>query len=344
MKNSCKILEKMISLVLLFALLLNIFAIDIFAMNTPDENVNAFDDIVEEVENLSLSSLINVNIPKNNEFLLNDLGFNNGTIANIEKAQTFSILNRNQINDVFMEVSSFNDGEAVDVIHFIEDPYYINKDTIVINVSHYSDESKSILNPAIQAYQESFDSSDECVAIEIFENIAVENGQINFQTDSFSIFAVGNVALTTYEFYVDDILVNTQYIIGGNIEKGILLEPSVPEKEHAQFLGWEIGTSGIYQEFGETDISNSESTTIKCYARFKNVQYIIFKYEAKEDAYILETLSGEPGETISTESIDYPLNLDKHVISWHTDIDLTSEPVNKYLSLKVKILFYILMY
>ena len=329
MKRNSRLFEKIISFMLLISLLLNIFAIDVFG-SVSNNNVNESNSyLTEELESFSLIPSIKAFVPKNNEFLLNDLGLNNGLLADIKKVQTFSLLNKRQSNEVSLEVTSFNNGEAIDVIHFIEDPYYINEDSIVINVSHYSDESKTILGSAIDAYQEAFNTDDELVAIEIFEDIIVENNQINFQTNSFSIFVIGNVALTTYEFYVDGVLYNTQILIGNSNNEAKLLMPETPYKEHFEFLGWQIEGTTDYQEFGLIQVNHSENTTIRCDAVFNETYYVYFLYEAKENADILETLSGKPGDVIYTDQVDYPLSLDKHVVSWHTDIlcespDITS--------------------
>lgn len=183
--------------------------------------------------------------------------------------------------------------------------------------------------PAIIAYQEYFETNEECVAIELIEDLVVENGFISFETESFSIFAVGEVFLNTFEFYVDDELVNRQYIIGDSNGKGTLVEPETPYKEHYLFNGWLIEDSDEYVDFGYISVNMSETIITKYYADFEEICYAYFLYEAKEGAYILETLTGKPGDTVSTEFVDYPLSLDRHVISWHTDVELTSPKVSE---------------
>ena len=293
------------------------------AIKDEEENIEPEIETEFEKNNISINENILAMIPESSEDLLDDFGMSEGFIADISKISTFSLRNP---NNVTLKTPQYEDGTELSVIHFIESVYHISDDAIILNVSEYSNSSKTLLEPAIAAYQEYFETSDECVAIEIF-NVTVEDKTISFEPESFSIFAVGQAFLNTFEFYVDDELVNTQYIIGNSSGEGLLLEPEIPVKDHYIFNGWKISGTDDYQKFGTIKVNMSEHTTIRFDADFEAVCYAYFLYEAREGAYVLETITGKPGETALTKNIDYPLNLDKHVISWHTDVTLQSEPV-----------------
>lgn len=296
-----------------------------------NENQNNTDDLfenfdsneLEDTTNISISNNISAIIPDNSINVLDDLGIANGFVADISKISTFSLRNNNLVT---LKTPQYEDGTKISVIHFVESVYHISDDSIVLNVSDYSDSSKRLLEPSIAACQEYFESNEEFVAIEIFDSI-VEDGLIEFETNSFSIFAIGQAFLNTFEFYIGDELVNTQYIIGNSNGEGLLLEPQIPTSENTLFKGWKIQDSDIYQEFGTINVNMSENTTIRLYADIEEIYHVYFYYEAKEGADILETLSGKPGDVIYTDKVDYPINLDKHVISWHTDIECTSKEI-----------------
>ena len=290
-----------------------------------ESSANNLDNIEEDLENLAINDNISAIIPNNSINVLDDLGIMNGFVTDISKVTTFSLRNP---NNVTLKTPQYEDGTELSVIHFVESVYHISDDAIVLNISDYSNSSKELLEPAITAYQEYFETSEECVVVEIFDT-TVDDGTISFETSSFSIFAIGQAFLNTFEFYVGNELVNTQYIIGNSNGEGILLEPEIPTTEDSLFKGWKIEGTNKYQEFGIIKVNMSEHTTIKLYADIEKTYHVYFYYEAREGADILETLSGKPGDIIYTEKVDYPLNLDKHVISWHTDIECLSPDVTE---------------
>ena len=325
-------IKKIISLILTVTMLSSLIVIP--------ANAEDFEEY-EEILAISNNSNILAEIPENSDNMLKELGLDNGLIADIKQINTFSLLSSTpEIVDVTLKTPNYNNGDVVDVIHFIEDPYYINENSIVINVSNYSNESKELLSPAIMAYQNAFDSEDEFVAVEIFEELEVVNNSVTFNTKSFSIFAVGDIGVTKYEFYLNDSLVNSQYLIGDSESKAILYAPDTPYQEGIEFLGWKIEGKDEYQKFGKINVNKTENETIRCNAEFNEVYYVYFLYEAKEGAYILDTLSGKTGDTIYTDKVDYPINLDKHVISWHSDVALTSAPITEVILDKENIILY----
>ena len=309
----------LLSFILVFSLFTPViqavgFELDNSEINEGDNYLEEpFDDCI-----LTSQNVIGV-IPENVESLFGDIGTDNCIIADIKPFSTFSLRSTTS-SSVEIDVSELGK-DSVDILHFIEDAAMITEDMAVLNVSNYEEESKDILRPAIMAYQEKYDSREECVVLEIFEELPVTDGVVSFEVDSFSIFAVGSFEFNYYEFYLDGNLVNRQVIV----EDGVLLQPETPYKENNEFLGWQIEGTSDFVEFGNTSAVGTD--TIKCNAIFNAVTYVYFLYEAKEGGYVLDTLSGKAGETIYTDQVDYPINLDKHVISWHTDVDLTSAPV-----------------
>lgn len=315
------IMKKGISLLLSFIMVFSLFSPIIEAIGLDLDNSTVNEGYIEE----SLDSYIETSenvigiIPENVEELGDDMGLSDFIIADIKPFSTFSL--RQPIsNTVEIDVSEL-ESDTVDILHFVEDASMVSDDMPILNVSEYSEASKDILRPAIMAYQEKYDSNDEFVVIEVFEDLEVVDGITSFTVDSFSIFAVGSFNITYYEFYVDGVFQSKQVIV----EEGVLVAPKTPYKENYEFLGWQIEGTSDFVVFEEVDAIASE--TIKCNAVFDFVRYVYFLYEAKEGGYVLDTLSGKPGDVIYTDQVDYPINLDKHVISWHTDVDLTSAPV-----------------
>lgn len=195
-----------------------------------------------------------------------------------------------------------------------------------MSVEHLSTTSQSLLANAINACYEAT-GIENAVAVELFEDTPVIDGTVSVSVDNFSIFAVGDIAVTTYEFYVDNALVSTQCIIADATGQGVLVEPEVPVNGKAEFLGWQQDGDTNYQKFGKIEVDTVNNHTVELHAKFSDVKYVYFLYEAKENADILETISGVAGDQIDTSRVDYPLSLDKHVVSWHTDIECLSPDV-----------------
>ena len=311
-------MKRYISSLLVFVMLFSLFSPIIEAT----EN-GILEDIYNEESYIQTSENVVATIPEDSDSLRSDLGIES-LIADIKSFNTFS-LKKSRTNTVEIDVSSL-DSSNLDVLHFIENVDAITEDMGIVDISDYSDDSKSVLASAINAYQEKYNSDKECVVVEIFEDLPVENGNITFDVESFSIFAIGDFDINIYEFYVDGALHNIQVLIGNDDGEDILVSPETPYKDDNEFLGWQVEGETDYIEFGSISVNPSKDT-IKVNAVFDEVSYVYFYYEAKENADILETLSGKNGDTIYTDKVDYPINLDKHVISWHTDINCTSEEI-----------------
>lgn len=313
-------MKRYISSLLVFVMLFSLFSPIIEAT----EN-GIPEDIYNEESYIQTSENVVATIPEDSDSLRSDLGIES-LIADIKSFNTFS-LKKSRTNTVEIDVSSL-DSSNLDVLHFIENVDAITEDMGIVDISDYSDDSKSVLASAINAYQEKYNSDKECVVVEIFEDLPVENGNITFDVESFSIFAIGDFDINIYEFYVEGALHNIQVLIGNDDGEDILVSPETPYKDDNEFLGWQVEGETDYIEFGTISVNPSKDT-IKVNAVFDEVSYVYFYYEAKENADILETLSGKAGDIIYTEHIDYPLSLDKHIVSWHTDIECTSPDVTE---------------
>lgn len=116
------------------------------------DSVYEIEDDTEIIEDIEINELnicsdveLSAVIPDNSESILNDLGLFNGIVADIKPIQTFSL--RGHFNDIVsleLEVSQYDDGDSVDVIHFIENSAYISDDSIILNISEFSRQSKNI--------------------------------------------------------------------------------------------------------------------------------------------------------------------------------------------------------
>lgn len=312
-------MKRMISSFLVFIMLFSLFTPIIEATSIENELFEEYSN--DFYESIMTSENVIALIPDNSDSLIFDIGSEGCLIADIKPFSTYSLRRTNEVAIAVSQSEGY-----LDVLHFVEDSNMISEDMAIMDISNYSDSSKDILQSAINAYQEKYDSTEDCVAVEVFNDLEVVDGVISFEVDSFSIFAIGDFNINTYEFYVDGTLYNKQILVG---DSGILLQPETPYKDKSEFMGWQIDDSSEYQEFGLLSVSSGTDKVIKCNAVFNEVTYVYFYYEAKENADILETLSGKSGDIIYTEHIDYPLNLDKHVVSWHTDIDCTSPDVTE---------------
>ena len=193
-------MKKGISLLLSFVL--------IFSLFTPIIQAVDMDDVINEDGVIETSENVIGIIPENVEDLISDIGVDNSIIADIKPFNTFSLRDITS-NVVEINVESL-DNDFVDVFHFIEESIMISDDMPILNVSEYSEESKEILAPAINAYQDYYNSEEECVVVEVFDDVEVVDNKISFEVDSFSIFAVGDFNYNYYEFYLDGVLVNVE--------------------------------------------------------------------------------------------------------------------------------------
>ena len=243
-------MKRYISSLLVFVMLFSLFSPIIEAT----EN-GILEDIYNEESYIQTSENVVATIPEDSDSLRSDLGIES-LIADIKPFSTFSL--RQPIsNTVEIDVSEL-ESDTVDILHFVEDASMVSDDMPILNVSEYSEASKDILRPAIMAYQEKYDSNDEFVVIEVFEDLEVVDGITSFTVDSFSIFAVGSFNITYYEFYVDGVFQSKQVIV----EEGVLVAPKTPYKEDYEFLGWQIEGTSDFVVFEEVDAIASETIKI----------------------------------------------------------------------------------
>lgn len=122
--------------------------------------------------------------------------------------------------------------------------------------------------------------------------------EIVFDTDHFSIYAIGTKSTATYNFYLGEIKVGTQAVFND----GKLEQPKTPAgQDGKKFIGW-------YLE-GETDpinfnnlVSVSETVEYRVEARFADIYYVYFLYQGN----IIKTKEIMPPNKF-TNSNDVPL-------------------------------------
>lgn len=106
----------------------------------------------------------------------------------------------------------------------------------------------------------------------------LDDEEISFETDHFSIYAVGapeEPKLQTYEFYIGDSEepYHTQIIKSGET----LLEPNVATEEHGKkFIGWYVDDEKL--EFGVKNFTETPENPIRVDAKYEDVYYVYFIY------------------------------------------------------------------
>ena len=122
--------------------------------------------------------------------------------------------------------------------------------------------------------------------------------EVVFDAEHFSIYAIGTKPTASYNFYVDELKIDTQIVFND----GKLEQPKTPAgQEGKKFIGW-------YLE-GETDpinfnnlVSVSETVEYRVEARFVDIYYVYFLYQGN----IIKTKEIIPPNKF-TNSNDVPL-------------------------------------
>lgn len=221
---------------------------------------------------------------------------------------------------------------TIDVVHFIEDADKISAATPVASVSAFED-LRGELGDAIAACYAATGMED-CVAVELMEDLPIEDGFVSFSVDSFSIFAAGEYYTTTYEFYFDGELWSSQILIGskdGETGKGTLLQPKTPSKSNYEFLGWQQEGAAGFMNFidGKLEVNVEDDTSIRCNAVLAGPVYnVYFMYTDinGENASVMQTVSVESGGTVEVDAVQYPASQHLIVRGWYKDKD-KKEPV-----------------
>lgn len=151
------------------------------------------------------------------------------------------------------------------------------------------------------------------------ESTAAESNQLP-QTDPSirRIIRPDTTPRRTYEFYVDDILVDSQTIKNNEY----LTEPSKPEKSGSVFKGWSVDGGETLLSFGEeypiTDITgeNGAEETVQVYPVFEQKYTVTFH---GRDGSVLTVRDGNPGASISTTDVKFEVLNGYYVSGWTKD-------------------------
>ena len=122
----------------------------------------------------------------------------------------------------------------------------------------------------------------------------------------------------TYTFYVGEEVVDTQIVK----DDEYLTEPAAPDGE-GKFLGWYVEDAEKPLDFTQA-VTVSETGTVKVFAHFDEVQYVLFMDENKERVVDCKTL--RKGDTVQTSDVTYPVGADRSVTGW---VDKNNTPVTE---------------
>lgn len=162
--------------------------------------------------------------------------------------------------------------------------------------------------------------------------VAPNNGN---QTSLTAIRAISVEPVKTYEFYLDNSPDSDPYYTQCVKDGGILLEPTVPNKEGQVFSGWYIGENLL--TFDNTPIEVTTTDTIRVEAYFYGRYYVKFMDENGNE--LLATKEVDPGGTTNDDEVPFIVNeygvTFKHwseTLNGDTPFDF-SAPINKDVTL-----------
>lgn len=117
----------------------------------------------------------------------------------------------------------------------------------------------------------------------------------------------------TYTFYAGGKEVDEQIVKDGEY----LTEPAAPDGEGkflGKFLGWYVEGATTPLNFTEA-VTVSETGTVRVFAHFDEVQYVLFMDENNERVVDCKTL--REGDTVQTSDVTYPVGADQSVTRWN---------------------------
>ena len=122
----------------------------------------------------------------------------------------------------------------------------------------------------------------------------------------------------TYTFYVGGTEVDEQIVKNGEY----LTEPAAPTGE-GKFLGWYVEDAEKPLDFTQA-VTVSETGTVKVFAHFDEVQYVLFMDE--ENGRVVDCKTIRKGDTVQTSDVTYPVGADQSVTGW---VDKNNTPVTQ---------------
>lgn len=133
--------------------------------------------------------------------------------------------------------------------------------------------------------------------------------------DDRALEEVGN-DVDTYIFKIDDKVVSTQYVKNGEA----VYAPEAPAKEGYKFVGWFEGGT----QFAAGPAANVQGMQHIYIARYQQVYYVFFMDGTGEDAAVVHTQEGVPGDAIDT-AFTFNAGPDSGVEGWYYDRELTQK-------------------
>ena len=224
--------------------------------------------------------------------------FPEGTVMNITEAEDSAVQAAADAAE-----ADVKDVKAVDISFSVNDEEI--EPAVAINVSLEVDLEDEAAEDAVVVHV----ADDE--KTEVIEDTTVEEQQISFEADAFSVYAIVTPEKrTTYEFYNGDTLVETQIVKEGDT----LVEPAVPEGD-GEFLGWYVGEEKL--TFGQVSLDDTtKGTTIRVDAKFNGTVYVTF-YDA-DGTTVVAVKKVENGSVTTTDVTAQPAAAGQAFDGWTT--------------------------
>lgn len=154
------------------------------------------------------------------------------------------------------------------------------------------------------------------------QEVNLESAAVEFQAESFSIYAVVTPEqhfTHTYQFVDEDgtTLLSEQILSAGEV----LNEPESLVKAHKKFLGWFDEKDSLFNSFGkEGTLSASITTVLK--AKYETVYYVFYKASNNTNSKILYTQTyHNANDLIVADGVPFAVPSEKALIGWSVNPD-----------------------
>lgn len=154
------------------------------------------------------------------------------------------------------------------------------------------------------------------------QEVNLESAAVEFQTPSFSIYAVVTPEqhfTHTYQFMDEDgtTLLSEQILSEGEV----LNEPESLVKAHKKFLGWFDEKDSLFNSFGEEGTLSASITTV-LKAKYETVYYVFYKASNNTNSKILYTQTyHNANDLIVADGVPFAVPSEKALIGWSVNPD-----------------------
>ncbi len=114
----------------------------------------------------------------------------------------------------------------------------------------------------------------------------------------------------TYQFFVDQQLVDTQYVMSGET----VYAPKSPEQKDSKFTGWY--NESTQEKFVQKTVETATGTTYRYDATFEQVYYVFF---LNDEGQVVHTVEAKDGDTVYTADVTFPTGLNEGIVGWQVD-------------------------